>query len=110
MQRVTEFPAGVSAPKKARVYARQTHFIVQWWDPAAKGNLSERVDGDLIDAIVVAREVDRRLDDYRSSGRVRTRVSHSEVVDKFLADMWHRADAGEVTPATVNRYASALAH
>ncbi len=110
LRRITEFPGGVAPPKKARIYARSGHFLVQWWDPAAKGNLCERVNGDLVDALSVARDVDRRLEDLRTSGRGRRRLKHRELVDRFAADLRRRADAGEIAAATVDRYISALAH
>ncbi|MHC4089787.1 MAG: hypothetical protein ACYSVY_05835 [Planctomycetota bacterium] len=110
LQRITDFPAGISPPKKARIYARSGHFIVQWWDPAAQGSLCERVNGDLVDALAVARDIDRRLEDLRTSGRVRRRLKHRALVGRFAADLRRRADAGEIAAATVDRYVSALAH
>ena len=35
LSRVTEFPFGVAAPRKVRLYYRLDHFVLQWWDPAA---------------------------------------------------------------------------
>ncbi len=84
--------------------------MLQWWDPHAKANLSDRVDGDLIDAIARARQIDQRLADFRRSGRVRRRLTHSELVAAYVADLNRRARAGEVAPATAARYESALKH
>jgi integrase len=92
------------------MYSRAGHFVLQWWDPAAKGNLSDRVDGDLVAAIVRAREIEERLLHFRSSGQGCRRLKHRELVDKFLQDLLRRADAGEIDPATVRRYRSALGH
>jgi len=83
---------------------------LQWWDPAAKGNLSDRVDGDLVAAIARARQIEERLTNFRSSGQGCRRLGHQELVEKFLQDLTRRADAGEIDPATVRRYKSALAH
>jgi hypothetical protein len=41
-----------------RIYARQDHHVLQFWDPAAKKTLYDRVHGDLIDAIARARDLD----------------------------------------------------
>ena len=30
------FPRRCSGPRKVRVYQRDGHFVLQWWDPAAK--------------------------------------------------------------------------
>ncbi|MCA9252016.1 MAG: hypothetical protein R3E58_02865 [Phycisphaerae bacterium] len=93
-----------------RIYARNGHFLLQWWDPGAKGNLCERVDGDLIDALATARRVEQRLADLRTSNQTRQRISHDELVEGFLADVQKRADAGELSPSTAHRYRSALGH
>lgn len=111
MQRITVFPTGISGPKKVRIYLRQQHYVLQWWDPAAKTNLSDRVDGDLVSAIARAREIEERLTHFKSSGQVRQRrLSHTGLVEAFRADLQRRADAGELDPATVRRYAAALGH
>ena len=108
--RVTEFPAAISPPRKVRIYQRQGHFVLQWWDPKAKGNISDRVDGDLLDALAKARQIDQRLVDMRSSGETRQRVTHAELVASFLGDLQRRADAGEIAAPTVRRYKAALDH
>ena len=111
MRRVDEWPRGIDPPKKVRVYLRGGHFLLQWWDPTAGKNLSERVDGDVVDAVTRAREVERRLVEFKSSGRGGgVRLTHDELVTKFLDDLNARADAGEVQPRTVVRYGSALGH
>ena len=108
LERIQTFPAGVSAPKKVRLYARRDHFIVQWWDPAAKSTLSLRVTGDLIDALTEARKIDARLVNFKTAGRSVSKLGHTEMVDRFIADLHSRADAGELAAATVLRYTTAL--
>lgn len=108
--RIARFPRGVTAPKKVRIYSRAGHFVVQWWDPSARGNLCCRVDGDLLDALARAREIDQRLTNFKSSGIVSRRLKHDELVRQFADDLAHRADAGGVAAKTVERYVSALAH
>lgn len=111
LHRLTDFPAGIRPPERVRIYWRYSHYILQWWDPPAKGNLCERVDGDLLTALARARQIDERLVHFRSSGQVRHhQLSHDFLVESFLADLRQRADAGEIDPATVHRYASALRH
>ena len=105
-----ELPQGVRAPAKVRIYRRTDHYVLQWWDPAAKRNLCDRVDGDLIAAVARARDVDERVRNYRASGQASRRARHADVVKGFLDDLEGRADAGEVRPGTVARYRSALAH
>jgi integrase len=108
--RIQDWPPGISPPNKVRIYFRAGHFVLQWWDPTAKRNLSDRVDGDLVDAIARARDIDQRLLDYKTSGHAGRRLKHPDLVDKFLKDLAGRADAGQIEPRTVNRYTSALAH
>ena len=107
---VRDFPQGIIAPRRVRIYRRAGRFILQWWDPAARRNLSDRVDGDLVSAIGRAREIEDRLDHFRSAGLGARRLTHAELVDRFLADLARRADAGAVEPRTVGRYRAALAH
>lgn len=108
--RIRDFPVGIVAPKKVRLYARRDHFIVQFWDPAAKRTLSIRVSGDLIDALAEARKIETRLSNYKTAGRGVARLGHDELVDRFIADLHRRADAGELAAATVRRYDTALRH
>lgn len=110
LQRVRSFPAGVTEPKKVRLYAREDHYILQWWDSAAKRTLSYRVTGDLIDALAEARKIEARLVNYKSAGLGARKLGHEDLVDRFLADLHCRANAGELAAATVTRYATALAH
>src|SRR5947208_1196470 len=79
-------------------------------DPAAGKSVAERVDGDLLAALVRARQVDERLVDRKTAGTGRRRLRHGELVERYLTDLRRRADAGEVAAATADRYASALAH
>ncbi len=110
LQRITAFPAGITPPSRVRIYARNGHFVLQWWDPGAKGNLCERVDGDLIDALATARRVEQRLAGLRTSNQPRRRIGHDELVEGFLGDVQKRADGGELSPSTAHRYRSALGH
>jgi hypothetical protein len=108
---VDSFPPGVDGPKKVRIYRRRDHFVLQWWDPAARANLSDRIDGDLVAALVRAREVDTRIRHFKSAGGGGTkRLSHAGLVEAFQTDLIARADAGEIDPGTVARYRSALDH
>jgi hypothetical protein len=108
MRRVTQWPAGIIAPKKVRVYWRHDHWILQWWEPSQHKNVAERIDGDLVTAIARAREIEQRLTDFKRSGREQGRVKHAELVRKFLADLAIRCDAGQLEPPSVARYRSAL--
>jgi len=108
--RILDFPTGIKRPKKVRIYQRTSHFILQWWDPAAKKNLSVRVDGDLVSAIMKAREIEEKLEHFQDSGLGKRRLNHSELVKKFLVNLQRRANADEISPKTVSRYESALSH
>lgn len=109
--RITDFPTGITAPKKVRIYHRREHYILQWWDRRERRTLSDRVDGDLVAAIARAREIEAKLESFRTAGAVsRRKLSHPDLVARFLADLRSRADAGEIDPRTADRYASALAH
>ena len=110
-RRYSEWPRGIEPPAKVRIYERAGHYLLNWWDPAAGKNLSERVDGDLLIALAKAREIDGRLAEVKTAGPGRRRrIGHAELVERFLDDLGRRADAGEVAAATVGRYRSALAH
>src|SRR5258708_3213556 len=65
LHRIEQFPPGIIGPKRVRLYLRAGHYVLQWWDPAAKANLSDRVDGDLVAAIMRARQIEGRLEDFR---------------------------------------------
>ncbi len=110
-RRFVAFPAGIAPPQKVRVYQRAGHFLLNWWDPGEKRNLSERVDGDLLAALTRARAIDERVTTVRTAGAGGARrVGHADLVGRYLADLERRADAGEVDPKTVRRYAGALRH
>jgi hypothetical protein len=49
--RIVNWPGGILPPRKVRIYVRAGHFVLQWWDPGAKRNLTARVNGDVIAAI-----------------------------------------------------------
>ena len=105
--RVTGLP-GVTLPQKVRIYARDQHFLLQWWEPTCKKTISQRIDGDVLEAIVRGREIESRLVNYRSSGSATPRLDHTEVVAVFLKDLEKRADAGEIDPGTTTRYRAPL--
>ena len=109
-ERVTDFPAGIIPPKKVRLYRRADHYLLNWWDPQEKKNLSERIDGDLLEALIRTREIDDRVVNFRRSGVGRRKLSHEQVVQEFLTYQQRRADAGEIDSGTVNRYRTALGH
>ena len=110
LRRVTEFPTGIVAPKRVRLYLRTDHYVLQWWDPQAKANLSDRVEGDLVAAITRARQIEERLTNFRRSGQGGRRLGHAELIERFMADLERRANAGTIDPATRRRYGSALSH
>jgi hypothetical protein len=105
------FPPGITPPKKVRLYQRAGHYLLNWWDPAAKRNLSERVDGDLLTALARARQIDDRVTTVRTAGvGSARRIIVPDLVAKFLTDLTRRSDAGEISSHTVSRYRSALEH
>lgn len=108
--RIADFPPGIAGPKKVRIYRRQEHYVLQWWDPAAKATLSDRIDGDLVAAIMRARQIEERLVHFRRAGHGRPKVTPPELVDRYLTDLRRRADGGDVTPRTVDRLRAALRH
>jgi integrase len=110
LTRLTEFPVGITPPKRVRIYVRRHHHVLQWWDKSAKRNLCERVDGDLVTAIARARQIEERLEHFRSSGLGVRKTGHQTLMEQFLADLHRRADAGEIDPRTVQRYGAALKH
>jgi hypothetical protein len=108
---IRDFPQGIVAPRRVRIYRRSGHYILQWWDPKEKSNLADRVDGDLVAAITRARQIEERLTHFKASGQIRQRhVGHADLVAAFLRDLGQRADAMDIDPATVRRYQSALNH
>ncbi|MBY0589271.1 hypothetical protein K2X85_19015, partial [bacterium] len=108
--RIENFPEGIRAPEKVRVYRRREHYVLQAWDPAQKKTVSDRVDGDFLAALARAREIDQRILAYRRSGVASRQLRHDDLVDRYLDYMTLRANAGEVDETTVNRYASSLQH
>lgn len=110
LQRITAFTAGITPPEKVRLYWRHDHYVLQWWDPGQKKTLSDRVNGDLIAAIIRVREIEQRLENRGASPTGRRRLSFDEMLDSYLLDLNKRADAGEVDIKTVRRYNNALAY
>ncbi|CAN5346366.1 hypothetical protein BH11PLA2_BH11PLA2_52350 [soil metagenome] len=109
--RFDSFPPGIDKPRKVRIYRRGTHYILNWWDPGQKKNLSERVNSDLLAVLNKAREIDERILTYKTAGTgSRRRLTHSELVQVFLEDLGRRANAGEIDTATTARYRAALDH
>lgn len=109
-ERIQTFPSGIGPLKKVRLYARNGHYVLQWWDPRTKKSQSQRVDGDLVDAIQAGRRIDEQLEHFRHAGGSRRRITPDELVERFLGDLQGRADAGYLSLSTVERYKSALAH
>jgi integrase len=107
---VTAFPPGLQPPRKVRLYWRHDHYLLQWWSPAQGKNVSERVTGDLLAALVRARTIDERLQNFPRPAAPTGRCGHAAVVEGFLDHLRRRAEAGEVQPATVARYRTALGH
>jgi integrase len=64
----------------------------------------------LVAAITRARQINERLENFRSSGGGIRKAPHALLVEQFQADLHHRADAGEIDPRTVKRYEAALKH
>ncbi|MCI0380097.1 MAG: hypothetical protein L0215_21140, partial [Gemmataceae bacterium] len=110
LRRINQFPDGILPPQKVRIYRRGEHFVLQWWDSGAKCTLNSRIEGDLVAAIVQAREIDSRLTHYKSASTSPRRIAHAELVEAFVADLQKRADAGQIDLATARRYESALRH
>lgn len=108
--RITAFPKGVAPPNKVRIYQRAGHFLLQWWDPAASKTINDRVDGDLIDTMARAREIDAKLQSFRRGGVVSRDLGHKDLVDAYLTDQQRRADAGQIAVGTVERYRTSLDH
>lgn len=95
-------------PRRVRIYRRQNYHLLQWWDKGQKRTLSERVDGDLVEAVSQARRIDERLEHFRTNGARQAPCGPREMVKAFTADLARRADAGEIDVATVRRYESAI--
>ena len=99
--RIVDFPLGVTVPQRVRMYRRGDHYILQWWDPQARKNLSDRVNGDLVAALTRARQIEERLARHGSSGLAHRHISHAELVEAYLVDLRRRADAGYIRVSTV---------
>lgn len=110
LERIQEFPAGINPPRRVRIYRRRHYYMLQWWDRAEKRTLSHRIDGDLIEAVAAARKIDEKLARHRTAGIKSEKVTFHGAAQKFVADLERRADAGEIDPITISRYASALKH
>ncbi len=110
LRRIHEFPEGIVRPTKVRVYRRRNHFILQWWDPGEKRTQNVRVEGDLVTAIVQAREIDERLMHFNAASTTQRQVRHEQLVSGFVDYLRQRANAGEIDVATAYRYESALRH
>ena len=108
LERIMDFPRGITPPLKVRIYCRRDHYVLQWWDRHAKRTLSDRVNDDLVAAIARSREIERRMQEVGRSGLGRRTLTFPELIDAILADTAERADSGELDPRTVVRYRSAL--
>ena len=105
--RIIEFPAGIDPPQKVRIYQRNDYHQLQYWNPNSKRTQTLRVNGDLIDAISQAREIDKEL---VFTGRSNSfhEVSHERLTEKYFENLQMRVDADEIDPATLQRYRSAI--
>ncbi|HEY4261961.1 MAG TPA: tyrosine-type recombinase/integrase [Schlesneria sp.] len=108
LERIVDFPKGVAAPEKIRLYWRYDHYVLQWWDRSEHRTLSDRVNGDLVAAITRARDIEKRMNEIGRSGIGRSRLTCSELIDHYLKDAGERAASGEIDLRTVVRYRSAL--
>ena len=108
LERIMEFPCGIVPPKKVRLYSRANHFVLQWWEPAQKRTLSDRVDGDFLAALTRARQLDEQLDERGRVSTGRRRLSYAELIEGYMDHLRRRADAGEIDLRTVSRYQTAL--
>ena len=114
LRRVDLDELGLTPTRRVRLYRRREHFILQWWDRGASRTLNERVEGDLLVAAERARVIDQRLDRARRTrhrGLIATaRWSVVELIEGYEQDLAQRVEAGELTPATRQRYVQALHH
>ncbi|WP_417849315.1 hypothetical protein [Thalassoglobus sp.] len=108
--RVEDFPRGINPPQKVRIYSQNDYYRLQWWEPSAKRNLTDRVEGDLVAAIMRAREIDERLLNSQSSGLGLSKLTLLKLHDDYVAMLQTRTDADEISPKTLGRYSSALKH
>jgi len=107
---VTDFPDGVVPPERVRIYRRNGRYRLQWWDTKEKHGRWQRVEGDLVDAITQARQIEQRLTAFKTAGLGRPRLGHEELAKLYLQDLARRMNAGEISSRTVDRYRSALQH
>ncbi len=104
------FPPGINPPQKVRIYSQNDYYRLQWWEPSAKRNLTDRVEGDLVSAIMRAREIEERLSSSRSSGLGLTKLTLQHLHERYVEMLGTRTDADEISPKTLSRYSSALNH
>ena len=109
-ERVEHFPVGIIPPQKVRIYHQNDYYRLQWWEPSAKQNLTDRVNGDLVAAIMRAREIEERLINARSSGLGLAKLTLQKLHEQYVEMLGARADADEISPKTLSRYSSALNH
>ena len=79
------FPVAIRPPRRIRIYCRgQRYYLLQWWEPGLKQTHSQRIDGDLIDAIAAARQTEECMDQTR---RLRSaswcNCKHAELAQKY---------------------------
>jgi len=110
LHRLEQFPLDIKPPRRVRIYQRRDHYVLQWWDKTQRRTNSERVNGDLLSALARAREIDERLENFRSAGEGKPNAGHDELIAGYLADLERRIEAGEVDLTTSLRYRSALRH
>lgn len=109
-QRVTNLPTGLLLPKRVRIYFRSGRYLLQWWSPVERKNVALRIDGDLLNALSKAREIDERLGARQGAGLGARRLAHADLVAAYKKDLNARADACEIAIATARRYDAALDH
>lgn len=82
-------------------------FVLSW---SAQGKRrKETFIGDVFAAVARADEINDDVASHRTQHDVR-RCALSELVEHFVAELHQRAAAGDLAPATPQRYASALRH
>ena len=80
-------------------------YILSW---CAHGQRhKQRVVGDIYDAVRRADEINTAIQD-NDTGMTPSRLSAEELVTRFMDGLHRRADAGEISPRTPDRYRAAL--
>jgi hypothetical protein len=104
-ERVRDFPVEIVPPKRVRIYRRSGHYLLQWWDPAARRNLAERIDGDLVVALVRARQIQERLTHFRTSGQPRAGGSRMQ---RWSTSTWWTVASGRMRATSALEVSTAI--